>query len=426
MFPLEDFQSFNYNAGMKNGTRDTKFRGSLSQTYVSTKKTDPLGYDLGRKIGLLDPTTKPTTTDTYDTRKWDQLHREVVVVDAYSAAVDLNALQRGHVDVVVQALQAEELLVQVPPQPASEPPPSGLKIWEPVFEGEALVERISQLVDEHLRFIEAHNEYIELALTETDVRRIVARGKIALVLMIASGTINEDLKVLKKYYQWGIRVMALCHPGSVGWADSTAELKGIPGLTNFGREVVSACNEMNILMDLSHASDQTCWDALEHTTKPIVATHSKCRALTSSPRDLSDNLMQAIAATGGVIGILAHTPRTSVETQRARLRRDRRLAERYSHPFELAAAKLADAEIWGTKLDLDSIDHAVNLVGVEHVCLASHFQNVPQWREFTDELIEHGYSKTDTSKIMGDNMLRVLNQTIGKGEKYGDNAERQS
>ena len=94
--------------------------------------------------------------------------------------------------------------------------------------------------------------------------------------------------------------MALCHLGSVGWADSTAELKGIPGLTNFGREVVSACNEMNILMDLSHASDQTCWDALEHTTKPIVATHSKCRALTSSPRDLSDNLMQAIAASQAV------------------------------------------------------------------------------------------------------------------------------
>ena len=271
------------------------------------------------------------------------------------------------------------------------------------------------MVDEHLRFIEAHNEYIELALNESDIRRIVRRGKIALVLMLASGTINRDLEVLKKYYQWGIRVMALCHLGSVGWADSTAELKKNPGLTSLGREVVSACNEMNIMVDLSHASDQTCWDALERTTKPVVATHSKCRALTGSRRDLSDDLMRAVAATGGVVGILAPAPRTSVETLGARLKRDRRLAERYADPFELAAAKLADAEIWGTKLDLESIDHAVKLIGIDHVCLASHFQNVPQWREFTENLIERGYGKPDAKKIMGENMLRALNQTIGKG-----------
>ena len=396
---------------MKNETDDNNHRARLSQTYINTNETDRLGLELGRKIGLLDPTTKPTTRNIYDSDEWDALHREFVVVDAYSAAIDLQALQRGGVDVVIQAIQAEELLVQTPPQPASEPPPRGLKIWTPVFEGPALVERISQLVDEHLRFIEAHNEYIELALTESDIRRIVRRGKIALVLMLASGTINGDLDVLEQYYQWGIRVMALCHLASVGWADSTAELKNTPGLTDFGRKVVSACNEMNILVDLSHASDQTCWDALEYTVKPVVATHSKCRARTQSPRDLSDDLMRAIAATGGVVGILALASRTPVETVQARLKRDRRLAERYADPFELAAAKLADAEIWGTKLDLESIDHAVNLIGIDHVCLASHFQNVPQWREFTEDLIERGYSMPDARKIMGENMLRLLNQT---------------
>jgi membrane dipeptidase len=390
-----------------------KQRASLEQTYVVAKETSRLGLELGRKIGLLDPSTKPTTKDTYDTGKWDKLHRELVVVDSYSAAIDLKALQRGRVDVVVQALQAEELFVQIPPQQPSEPPPEGLKIWEHVFKEADLVERVSQVIDEHLRFIEAYNEYIELALTEADVQRIVQTGKIAFVMMLASGVINNDLDVLKKYYQLGIRVMALCHLASVGWADSNAELKETPGLTDFGQDVVKACNRIGILVDLSHASDQTCWDALDVATEPIIATHSKCRALSNSPRDLSDDMMRAIAETEGVVGILASTPRTSAESQQARLKRDRRLAEKYSEPFELAAAKLADAEIWGTKLDLESIDHAVNMVGIDHVGLASHFQNVPQWKEFTETLIEHGYNEEDTRKILGENVLRVLKQTTG-------------
>ena len=391
-------------------------RKSLGQTHVTSRETSRLGLDLGRKIGLLDPSTKPTASDIYDTGKWDKLHHEFVVVDSYAAAVDLDALQRGRVDVVIQALQAEEILAQIPPQPPSELPPNGLKIWEHVFEGADLVERVLQVIDEHLQFLEAYNEYIELALTKSDVQRIAQSGKIALVMMLASGIINNDLEVLRQYYQWGIRVMALCHLGSVGWADSNAEIKEIPGLTDFGREVVKTCNEMGILIDLSHASDQTCWDALDVATKPIISTHAKCRALTNSPRDLSDDLMRAIAETGGVVGILAPVPRTSAESQQARLKRDRRLAERYTNPFALAATKLADAEIWGTKLDLESINHAVNLVGIDHVCLASHFQNVPQWKEFTESLIEHGYSEADARKILGENVLRVLQQTIGKSE----------
>ena len=386
---------------------------SLSQIHVNAKKTAHLGLDLGRKIGVLDPTIKSTTAHTYDTGKCDELHRKLVVVDSYSAAVDLDALQRGRVDVVVQALQAEERFVQIPPQSVLDSPPKGLTIWEHVFKGSALVERVTQLIDEHLQFIEAYDDYIELALTEGDVRRIVASGKIAMVMMLASGIIDNSLEVLRKYYGAGIRVMALCHLGSVGWADSTAELKQRPGLTDFGRRVLIACNEMGILIDLSHASDQTCWDSLDVETKPIVATHTKCRALSHSPRDLSDELICAIAETGGVVGILASTNRTSIESQQARLNRDLGLVDKYSDPFEFAAAKLADAELWGTKLDLESIDHAVQLVGVDHVSLASHFQNVPQWKEFTEGLIDRGYRETEVRKIMGENMLRVLQETIG-------------
>jgi len=327
--------------------------------------------------------------------------------------VDIDELQRGRVNVVIQALGAEEMMVCVPPEDENGLPPPGLKIWQHVFEGDELFERVMQVIDEHLRFAEAYGDYIGLACSEGDVRCLVGEGKIAMVLMLVSGLIAHDLDVLRRYYDMGIRAMALCHLGNVGWADSNAELKEAPGLTAFGRDVVKACQDWGILVDLSHASDQTCWHALEAATRPIVATHSKCRAITGSVRDLSDEMMRAIADTGGVVGILAPAPKTAEERGEYRLQRDRRLLENYADPFEMAEAKLADAETWGTKLDLESIDHAVKVAGIDHVGLASHFQNVPQWREFTGALIEHGYGEEEAAKILGENHLRVLRETLG-------------
>ncbi len=383
--------------------------------HVSSRKSASIGLELGRKIGLLDATTQPTTSAQFDKGKWDALHRRLVVVDSYSAAVDLDELQRGRVNVVIQALGAEEMLLCVAPEDERGLPPPGLEVWKHVFEGADLVERVLQVIEEHLRFVRAYEDYIGLALSESDVRRLVGEGKIAMVLMLVSGLIASDLDALRRYRELGIRAMALCHLGHVGWADSTAELKETPGLTPFGRDVVRACQDWGILVDLSHASEQTCWHALEVATKPIMATHTKCRTLTHSARDLSDELMRAIAATGGVVGILAPAPKTAAERNAYRLQRDRNLMENYPDPFALAAAKLADAETWGTKLDLESIDHAVDVAGIDHVGLSSHFQNVPQWREFTAALMERGYSEVETAKIMGENHLRVLRDTIASG-----------
>lgn len=380
--------------------------------HVSSKLSESVGLSLGRKIGLIDATTQPTSSDKFDKGKWDALHLQLAVVDSYSAAVDLDEFQRGRVNVVIQALGAEEMLVCIAPEDEQGLPPPGLKIWKHVFEGADLVERVLQVIDEHLRFVEAYEDYIGLARSEGEVRRLLSDGKAAMVLMLVSGLIAADLDVLRRYYDMGIRAMALCHLGHVGWADSTAELKETPGLTSFGRDVVKVCQDLGILVDLSHASEQTCWHALEVATKPIMATHTKCRALTHSARDLSDELIRAIADSGGVVGILAPAPKTAVERGEYRLQRDWRLMENYPDSFELAEAKLADAETWDTKLDLESIDHAVKVAGIDHVGLASHFQNVPQWREFTGALMEHGYSQEETAKILGENHLRVLRETI--------------
>ena len=138
--------------------------------HVSSRRSASIGLKVGRKIGLIDATTQPTTSDKFDQLEWDALHRRLVVVDSYSAAVDLDELQRGRVNVVIQALGAEEMLVCLPLEDEQGLPPPGLKIWKHVFAGADLVERVSQVIDEHLRFVQAYADYIGLARSEDDVR----------------------------------------------------------------------------------------------------------------------------------------------------------------------------------------------------------------------------------------------------------------
>ena len=385
---------------------------NLAGEFVSARELGKLGLRPGYRVGHLDGTAKYVTDDRFDRRPYDLLHRELTVVDAYSALVDIEELRRGRVDVVIQALGPEELFVQEEPQEPSDEPPRGVRSWQPVFEGEELVERIKMGIDEHVRFAKAHEDHIEIALTESDVRRIVADGKIAMVLMLVSGYIADDLDVLKEFHELGVRVMCPSHLAATSWADSSAELNNPPGLTDFGRDVIRTCNEIGVLVDIAHCSDYTCRDTLAVTSKPVIATHTKVRAITNSLRDMSDDVLRGVADSGGVACVLAAAPRTTEERHAARLKRDRILAERYRDAFALAEAKLADAQIWSTKLDLETIDHAVGIVGVDHVGLSSHAQSVPQWKEFTEVLIEHGYTEDDASKILGGNVLRVLRETI--------------
>ena len=363
---------------------------------------------LGDRIGHLDTTTGPSPESPYKPKVWDTLRRQCTVVDAYSALIDLHDLQCGGVNVILQALSAVEMYVE-----ADDPNTWGDEEgqWMHLFKGRDMVRRLRQELDAHLQFVETYADHISVAGTGTQLKEVVRSGRVALVLMLKSGWIDNDLDVLRQYHDWGFRVMALCHLAPFDWVDSSVEANETPGLSGFGRRVVHTCNELGMLVDLSHASHQTCRDALEATTRPLVATHSKCRALSGSDRDLPDDLMSAIAGTGGVVGILAPTARTSAESRQARLQRDKRQLEQFPDPFELAAAKLYDAEVWGTKLDLRHIDHAVELVGIDHVGLASHAQNSPQWRDFTKDLMQHGYSAEEACKILGGNMLRVLQES---------------
>ena len=129
--------------------------------------------------------------------------------------------------------------------------------------------------------------------------------------------------------------MCPSHLAATPWADSSTELNDPPGLTDFGRDVITTCNEIGVLVDLAHCSDYTCRDTLAVANAPVIATHTKVRAITGSLRDMSDDVLRGVADTGGVACVLAATPRTPQERHAARLKRDRDLANTYKDPFDL-------------------------------------------------------------------------------------------
>src|ERR1700687_5027419 len=143
-----------------------------------------------------------------------------------------------------------------------------------------------------------------MATTAGDLERIVKSGKIAAVLTLKGGhQIADDLAVLRMYQRMGIRAMKLTHFRNNNWADTSTDKPAHNGLTDFGKQVVREMNRIGMIVDISHVSDKTFYDALAVTTKPVIASHSSCRALAEFPRNMTDEMLRALAKNGGVVGV---------------------------------------------------------------------------------------------------------------------------
>src|SRR5688572_9629079 len=172
------------------------------------------------------------------------------------------------------------------------------------YKGSEAVRRTLQLRDAMQSLLDAHPDQIELALSAADVERIAQVGKVAAVLTIESGhAIPDNLAVLRMFHRLGVRSMTLSHFRNTNWADSSTDKPAHTGLTDFGREVVREMNRIGMIVDISHVSDKTFYDTLAVTSKPVIASHSSCRALTDVPRNMTDDMIKALAKNGGVIGI---------------------------------------------------------------------------------------------------------------------------
>ncbi len=309
-------------------------------------------------------------------------------------------------------------------------------IWIPSkITGPDAVNRALAQIEAVREQLRKHPKDLTLATTAAEVRAAYQQGKIAALMGVEGGhMINSDLATLRKFASLGVRYMTLTHSGNDEWADSSTASAAHNGLTDFGKDVVGEMNRLGVIVDISHVSDKTFYDALAVSRAPMIASHSSCRALCDAPRNMTDQMMKDLAAKGGVIQINYHVGFLSQEFRNAekadpeinkaigeevqklcgddeacQLLEGDRLTRRYVEQGKLPRVD------W-TKI-IEHMDHAVKVAGINHVGLGSDFDgaNMPYGMEdaaklpkITDALLRKGYSEGDLKKILGENTLRVM------------------
>lgn len=310
-------------------------------------------------------------------------------------------------------------------------------LWVPTYyKGSEAVRRTLDLRDAMQGVLDKYPDRIELATSARDIERIVGQRKIAAVLTIEGGhQIANDLAVLRMYRRMGILSMTLTHFRSNDWADSSTGEQVHNGLTDFGKQVVREMNSIGMIVDISHVSDKTFYDVLAVTSKPVIAPHSSCFALSDVPRNMKDDMFRALARNGGVVGINFGASflnqRDAEELKQHVLQAntleptftgaelDRFAAEQHSKEGDShAVVKNATVEDAA-----DCIDRVIKIAGVEHVGIGSDFDgisSVPRGLEdvskmpaLTAALLKRGYTEQDIRKIMGANFLRVVRMVVG-------------
>ena len=283
-------------------------------------------------------------------------------------------------------------------------------------------------------------ERIEQATTADDVRRITDAGKLAGILCIEGGhSIDDDLAILRMYHRLGARYMTLTWNNTNNWADGVLDEPRHGGLNHFGKEVVREMNRLGMLVDVSHVAPATFWDAIETTTKPVIASHSSAKAICAAPRNLEDDQIKAVAANGGVIGVnyeitfVGEAYRIAKDAVDAEKSEETKRAEK-DHPAGSDGLESALREIDERHEEkvvrlpkphyteiVDHVDHMVSVAGVDHVGLGSDFDGaaMPEGMEdctkvplITDELVKRGYGENDVRKILGENFMRVMGEAL--------------
>lgn len=314
-------------------------------------------------------------------------------------------------------------------------------VWpDPIYGSDHSARRVLQQIDALYQLLEVAPDRIELAVTTEDVRRIVAAGKLAALMGIEGGHgIEDDLGVLRMFHRLGVRYMTLTHFNTNNWADSSTDVARFDGLSPFGEDVVREMNRIGMIVDISHVSDETFWDVMRITSRPVIASHSSCRALCNHPRNMSDEMIEAVGENGGVIGINFYPEFIDDEFRKKReAARGGSVVEAFKVPEERDPAALdelarerhlsfagGESDIPLPTIDavVDHIDHVVEIAGVDHVGLGSDFdgidvapeglEDVTTYPAITEILIERGYSDEDIEKVLGENFLRVLREVTG-------------
>ena len=325
---------------------------------------------------------------------------------------DIPRLKRGRVGAVLFGVYVEP---QDHPQ----------SLWVP---------RVMECIDAFHEEARRNPRDVEVAYTADDITRIHKSGKTAVMLSLEGGhVILDSLRLLRIFYQLGVRYMTLAHFKTNNWADSGTDVAVHNGLSPFGREVVREMNRLGMMVDISHVSDKTVLDALEVSRSPVIASHSSAKALCDIPRNMSDDILRAIGKKGGVVCINFHAGYLDkraydvyMSNRESRVRETKEvLALHGASPKRWELVRAIHQKYYklmppvDVKQLLRHIDHVAKVAGIDNVGLGSDFDGVsgmvPRGLEDVSKypvlirgLIEMGYSDADIRKIMGENLIRVM------------------
>jgi membrane dipeptidase len=304
--------------------------------------------------------------------------------------------------------------------------------------GPPAVEKALDQIDAVHENVRKYSKDMVLCRTAGEVREAHKQGKIAALIGVEGGhMIGNDIRVLRMFGNLGVRYMTLSHFYNDEWADSSTDKPVHNGLTDFGKDIVREMNRQGIMVDISHVSDKTFYDALEVSKAPLMASHSSCRAICNHPRDMSDEMIKALAAKGGVIqinyersfidqaykdaydkvsgGVVAAMEKVTKECAGDEACVGRKIKDMET---QMEASGALPRVSW--EKIIEHIDHVVKLAGADHVGLGSDFDGatMPDGMEdcsklpkITEALVRKGYADDDIRKILGGNLLRVMEQT---------------
>jgi len=302
------------------------------------------------------------------------------------------------------------------------------------------------LIDSVYEQAARHPDRMTMCFSPNDIDRAHKEHKLAALMGIEGGhSIENDIHLLRDYYRLGVRYMTLSWSNTNEWADSSGDIDDAKvqhhnGLTDFGKQVVLEMNRLGMMVDISHVADKTFWDVMATTKAPVIASHSSARALVDAPRNMTDEMLRAVAKNGGVVQVNFFNGFIDEDFRKAQLAQAKDQAaavQAYVDQMkaEGKAVNYVDEDRiereWAAKIPrpplkslIDHIDHIAKVAGIDHVGLGSDFDGVsgatPQGIDsaadlpkITQALLDRGYSADDIKKILGGNLMRVFREVEG-------------
>jgi membrane dipeptidase len=368
-----------------------------------------------------------------------QLHERAIVIDSHDDTTQ-RLLSDKSFDISVRQKNGN---IDIPRMREGGLDALFFSIWVPSdVTGLPAVKTATALIDSVHKAVKAHPNDLMLATTAADIRQAAAAHKIAALMGMEGGhMINDDLGQLRKFAADGVRYLTLTHFKNNNWADSSTDKPAHNGLTPFGKDVVRELNKLGVMVDISHVADKTFYDVLALTRVPVIASHSSCRAIAHHPRNMTDDMLRALAKNGGVVMINYEVSFLSEEYRVASEKASGGVVEQLAALSKKCGGDEACSTLESARINTEAmnsgalpkvswekivehIDHAVKVAGADHVGLGSDFdgatmpigmEDASKLPKITDALLKKGYSEQDIEKILGGNILRVMEQ-VEKGK----------